>query len=443
MRKLRVPSLMAALLLLAAYWLCSREPAHERELLRAEPLVKQLPPSRSAPARIAHSPAAIVPTPQVAEGEEPREVWLRIESSAGEPVEWASVTLRTLGDELREPVDLSSASSDAQGFAAIDIDPFAELAPEDEAELLIEASDHTSKRVAEAELMTALGSDEPYVVVLDTLQEASLLMRCPEESGASVYLGWYTDDGSDVQRFASDCEDGVFQLESVQLPRVPLHFVAFVADPAAPQLGLRSYHASGSQAVPRIEMPLAPYGIEFRSVQLVDAQGSAISEALVEPALHTSPGALLDRWLNPELLTTDAEGLFPWVSAGGRSSRLAVTPPGFPERSELELRSGRDSLRIDMVDMVRCHFLGVAGESVSYAGFTLSALSDDGPYAWQTDAGDYAYTGQANFAWPEGAHSVAVQAAGFFAVELTSPRAPCVLTARPDYDPRRRGRIRR
>ena len=84
---------------------------------------------------------------------------------------------------------------------------------------MIEASEYTSKRVSEAELMTALGSDEPYVVVLDTTQVAGLFMRCPAESEAPIYLGWYTDDGYDVQRFESYCYDGVFEVEDVLLRR--------------------------------------------------------------------------------------------------------------------------------------------------------------------------------------------------------------------------------
>ncbi|HEX6239667.1 MAG TPA: hypothetical protein VFZ61_02190 [Polyangiales bacterium] len=436
MRKWREQAAIAALLL-AAWWLSLGEPRPQPALLRAEPPLKQLPRNRSGRTAV---PAAQLPAraPALPETAEPEAVWLRVESSGGEPLAQASVTLRKVGDALHEPVDLDSTTTSADGLAAIAIEPFANLTPEAEAEVLIEVSEHTSKLVSEAELMTALGRSEPYLVVLDDTQTVTLTARCPWVSDASIYLGWYTDDGIELQRFGSTCAQGEFVLEDVVLPLVPLHLVAFIADPEAPSLGLRSYRAVTSTAPTRLEIPLSRYAIEFRSVRLVDTRGAGVSDTLIEPALLTSPGALLDRWLNYDVLTTDLAGRFDWISARGRSSQVSVTPPGFAERRTLELRAGRDQLLLEGVSMVRCHFLGAGGEALYFSGYQVSAESISGELSgWITSAGDASYSGQANFAWPEGARSLTVDAQGFTSATLGSAHAPCVLTATAEYRGRR------
>src|SRR5690348_11700416 len=91
MRKWRRPAAMAALLL-AAYWFGARPPSVDLPILRAEPRLKQLPRRRSSPARtrLASSAPGTIAAAQEPEPE-PDAVWLRVESSAGEPLQDVSV----------------------------------------------------------------------------------------------------------------------------------------------------------------------------------------------------------------------------------------------------------------------------------------------------------------------------------------------------------------
>jgi hypothetical protein len=429
MRKLRELIVTAAMAWLAVYLLLSGEPAHLPTLLRAEPQRQETPrPSHMPPVCVPARPAA---SEVAVQDDEPEQVWLRAESSSGEALAEVSVSLRRVGDEFRAPLDLNaSTTTDVTGLVALAIEPFESLALEDEAELLVQVSGYTSKLVSEAELMTSLGSEEPYIVVLEPSQSLTLAARCPVESEATVYVGWYTDDGVDVQRFEGVCnEDGWFEVEDIEVPRTPLHFVAFLADPEAPWLGLRTYQPAGSASPQRIEISLSSYPVEFRSVQVVDQRGTGIAGTYVVPVMLTSPGALLDRWLNDDA-ESDEEGNFGWISLRGRTSSLSVMPPGRGEATEVELRPAQATIRLDSMSVVRCHFLAASGEVAPFRDFGLQVEQSAGEaFGWHMSGAGPDSSGQHSFTWPENARQLRINSVGFQSITLSSPLQPCILRA--------------
>jgi hypothetical protein len=359
-----------------------------------------------------------------------------VRSSSGAVLPGASLVLRSAGSEREAPRELdSSLTTDREGLASIDPELLSELADDEHAELLVQAEGFGAVLVNEEALLSALGHDAPYPVELAPLSRFTLVSQCPPNLGRQLIMGWFRDDGLELERQYADCPPHTEPLElEVDAPRGRVHFVALWFDEHAPQLALRTLELDSEPVgdAARVELPLRPHALSLRLLQVVDRRDRPIPELEVIAANQLGRDAQLERWLNEVTTYTDAEGHFEWLSQRSYAPQLLLAPPAPRPRVSHTLRQGEEQIRLDHMAMVHCLMRGPTGEPASFGGFGYEVSPRDGePYgSFTSGSGDSDPAGQVAFLWPEDAVRVEVSSPGFEPVEIHTADAPCVLKRR-------------
>ncbi|HKO91955.1 MAG TPA: carboxypeptidase-like regulatory domain-containing protein, partial [Polyangiaceae bacterium] len=292
----------------------------------------------TAQARVV-SRATRVSAPSDDDGLAPDRIQIRVRSSSGAALPGASLVLRSAGSERQPPRELDSGvTTDRAGLASLDPELLSELTDDEQAELLVQAEGFGSVLVNEEALLSALGRDAPYLVELAPLSRFTLVSQCPAAEERQLIMGWFRDDGLELERQYADCAPQV-ELE-VDAPRGRVHFVALLFDEDTPQLALRTLEldseTSGTAA--RVELPLRPYPLSLRALQVVDRRDRPIPELEVLAANQLGRDAQLDRWLNDGSTYTDAEGRFEWLTQRSRAAQLLLGAPAPRPRVSHTLR---------------------------------------------------------------------------------------------------------